>query len=232
VIGTSLLGVTWADVLEFVAVKLTPAVSIVGGLLAARAQLRNNRRLNAEMIAKNHFRKMLREFRRQPDLLFAGITEPALEALRSNIPEYRRYALLYATCMFSMQEVFLAIDLKKENNWANTIRNFCSIFKPFLQTDGAAFEVDVDPAFLAWVREAVKDFEHPFAHLSMPTLHPKADGPPSRPACRAVGGDANEATDMLEPSGRAQFEAELGALTRISSGTMPKHSARFERLAC
>lgn len=230
-IGTSLLGATWPDVLEFVAVKLTPAVSIVGGLLAARAQLRNNRRLNAEMIAKNHFRKMLREFRRQPDLLFAGITQSALEDLRPNIPKYRRYALLYATCMFSMQEVFLAIDLKKEKNWANTIRNFCSIFKPFLQTDGVAFEVDVDPAFLAWVREAVRDFEHPFAHLPMPTAHPQADTPPTHPACPLVGRDANMATEILEPSDHVRFKTERCAPTRISSCTRQRRSTHFERLA-
>ena len=191
VTGTYLLGATWFGVFEFVAVRLTPAVSIVGGLLVARAQLRNSRRINAEMIAKNHFRKMLREFRRQPDLLFAGITDSALEELRPNIPMYRRYALLYATCMFSMQEVFLAIDIKKEKNWANTIRNFCSIFKPFLQSDGVAFEIDVDPAFLAWVREAVRDFDHPFAHLSLPTAHPQANTPPVRSACLSVDRDAS-----------------------------------------
>ncbi len=165
--GTPFFGATWSELTD-VAVKLAPALSILGGILAARAQLKNNRRINAEMIAKDHFRRMLREFSKQPELLFAGLTEAALDELRSNPPLYRRYAMMYAICMFSMQEVFLAIDIKREKNWANTIRNFCAIFKPFLMTDGAAFAGNVNPNFLTWVREAIRDFDHPFVRLPPP----------------------------------------------------------------
>jgi hypothetical protein len=65
-----------------------------------------------------------------------------------------------------MQEVFLSIDPRREPNWADSIRNFCAIFKPFMMSDGIEYQGNVDPRFLAWARDAVKDFEHPVARRS------------------------------------------------------------------
>ena len=47
------LGLSWTEIFDYL-IRLAPAASIVGGILAARVQLRNNRQLNAETIAKNH----------------------------------------------------------------------------------------------------------------------------------------------------------------------------------
>ena len=56
-----LFGLSWTEIIDYL-IRLAPAASIVGGILAARVQLRNNRQLNAETIAKNHFREMLEVF--------------------------------------------------------------------------------------------------------------------------------------------------------------------------
>ena len=154
---------TMIPVLSDLAVRLAPAATIVGAIIAGRSQLKNNRKINAEMIAKNHFRQMLQEFSRKPKLLFAGMTDPALAELRKDPNRYREYALMYAACMFAMQEVFQAIDLNREKNWASTIRNFCSLFKPFMNSEGIGLQTDVDQKFLNWVRNELESFDHPFA---------------------------------------------------------------------
>ena len=55
------LGLSWTEIFDYL-IRLAPAASIVGGILAARVQLRNNRQLNAETIAKNHFVRCWRHF--------------------------------------------------------------------------------------------------------------------------------------------------------------------------
>jgi len=42
--ATGLFGVSWTEIIDFL-LKLAPAASIVGGILAARVQLRNNRQI-------------------------------------------------------------------------------------------------------------------------------------------------------------------------------------------
>lgn len=159
-------GINWTDVLD-VAVKLTPAASIIGAVAAARAQRINERRLNAETIAKNHFRQMLENFSEHSDLVFAGMTDAALAELKKDKTRYRKYSLLYATCMFAMQEVFQAVDLRREQNWARTIRSFCALFKPFLLSDGVAFQPNVDSDFLSWVTAVrLNRCSSPYMHLT------------------------------------------------------------------
>jgi hypothetical protein len=67
--ATGLFGVSWTEIIDFL-LKLAPAASIVGGILAARVQLRSNRQINAVMIAKNHYREMLDAFLKNSDILY------------------------------------------------------------------------------------------------------------------------------------------------------------------
>jgi hypothetical protein len=151
----------FADIAD-IAFKLTPAVSILGGIVAARLQILNLRRVHAQTIAKNHFRELLEAFSKNSDVLLKGMTDQSLSDLRRHPQEYLRYTVMYATCMFAMQEIFTAIDINREKNWANTIRSLCAIFKPFILADGVAFRESVDPKFRSWVLDALHDFEHPF----------------------------------------------------------------------
>lgn len=96
-----LFGVDWNEIIEFF-LKLAPAASIVGGIFAARAQLRNNRQMNAETIAKNHYREMLDAFLKNTDILFLGTnsvvhgTEKGYPALPSLSNALHAYGLRHA----------------------------------------------------------------------------------------------------------------------------------------
>ena len=95
--ATGLFGVSWTEIIDFL-LKLAPAASIVGGILAARVQLRSNRQINAVMIAKNHYREMLDAFLKNSDILylgsnptsFCGVEEgyPALSSLSNALHAY------------------------------------------------------------------------------------------------------------------------------------------------
>ena len=45
--ATGLFGVSWTEIIDFL-LKLAPAASIVGGILAARVQLRSNRQIKPQ----------------------------------------------------------------------------------------------------------------------------------------------------------------------------------------
>ena len=123
--ATGLFGVSWTEIIDFL-LKLAPAASIVGGILAARVQLRSNRQINAVMIAKNHYREMLDAFLKSSDILYLGSNPTSFAELKKDIPRYRRYRTLFTLMSFAMQELYLAIDLKREKNWEHMIRVFIS----------------------------------------------------------------------------------------------------------
>jgi hypothetical protein len=164
-----LFGVNWNEIIEFF-LKLAPAASIVGGILAARVQLRNNRQMNAETIAKNHYREMLDAFLKNTDILFLGTNPTSFTDLKKDIPRYRRYRMLFTLMLFAMQELYLALDLKREKNWEHTIRVFISLFKHFILSpeDYTPSQHKVlTPEFLAFMMDAAQNFEHSMAHTSV-----------------------------------------------------------------
>jgi hypothetical protein len=95
-------GVDWNETIEFL-LKLAPAASIFWGIFAARVQLRNNRQINAETIAKNHYREMLDSFLENADILFLGTNPTSFTELKKDIPRYRRYRMLFTLMAFAMQ---------------------------------------------------------------------------------------------------------------------------------
>jgi len=109
--ATGLFGVSWTEIIDFL-LKLAPAASIVGGILAARVQLRSNRQINAVMIAKNHYREMLDAFLKNSDILYLGSNPTSFAELKKDIPRYRRYRTLFTLMSFAMQELYLAMDLE------------------------------------------------------------------------------------------------------------------------
>jgi hypothetical protein len=79
--AAGLFGVSWTEIIDYL-IKLAPAASIVGGIFAARAQLRNNRRINAERIAKNHYREMLDAFLKNADIVYLGLSPASFAELK------------------------------------------------------------------------------------------------------------------------------------------------------
>ena len=79
----------------------------------ARVQLRSNRQINAVMIAKNHYREMLDAFLKNSDILYLGSNPTSFAELKKDIPRYRRYRTLFTLMSFAMQELYLAMDLKR-----------------------------------------------------------------------------------------------------------------------
>ncbi len=164
-----LFGVDWNEIIEFF-LKLAPAASIVGGIFAARAQLRNNRQINAETIAKNHYREMLGAFLKNTDILFLGTNSTSFTELKKDIPRYRRYRMLFTLMVFAMQELYQAMDLRRENNWEHTIRVFISLFKHFILSpeDYTPYQQKVlTPGFLAFMMDTAQNFEHSMARTSV-----------------------------------------------------------------
>ena len=80
--AAGLFGEGWTETIDFL-VKLAPAASIVGGIFAARVQLRKNRQLNAETIAKNHYREMVDAFLKNTDILTLGSNATSFAELRA-----------------------------------------------------------------------------------------------------------------------------------------------------
>jgi hypothetical protein len=166
--AAGLFGVSWAEIMDYL-IKLAPAASIVGGIFAARAQLRNNRRINAETIAKNHYREMLDAFLKNADILYLGSNPAAFAELKKDIPRYRRYRMLYTLMAFASQEMYLAIDLKHEKNWEHTIRVFISLFRHFILSseDYTPYQQKaLTPSFLAFQMDTARNFEHTIARTS------------------------------------------------------------------
>ena len=151
-------------------VKLAPAASIVAAILAARITYKNNRKLNAETIAKNHYRQMLEIFLQNSDILLLGANAKAFEELKLDIPRYRRYRMLFAIMSFAMQELYLSVDLKREKNWEHMIRVFASLFKYFILSEAdfpPYMQQSRDPRFLKFLLQTARDHEHPVAGMNV-----------------------------------------------------------------
>jgi hypothetical protein len=164
-----LFGVSWAEIIDYL-IKLAPAASIIGGIFAARAQLRNNRRINAETIAKNHYREMLDAFLKNADIVYLGTNPVAIAELKKDIPRYRRYRLLFTLMVFAMQEIYLTMDLKREKNWEHVIRVFISLFKHFILSpeDFTPYQQpSLTPRFLAFLMDTARSFDHAMAQTSV-----------------------------------------------------------------
>ena len=163
--ATGMFGEGWTEIIDYL-IKLAPAASIVGAILAARVQLRNNRQINAEVIAKNHYREMLDAFLKNTDVFFLGSNPTAFAELKNDIPRYRRYRLLFTLMSFAMQELYLAMDLKREKHWEHMIRVFVSIFKHFILSpeDFTPYmQQALKPAFIAFVFDTARNYEHSVA---------------------------------------------------------------------
>ena len=167
--ATGLFGVSWTEIIDFL-LKLAPAASIVGGILAARVQLRSNRQINAVMIAKNHYREMLDVFLKNSDILYLGSNPTSFAELKKDIPRYRRYRTLFTLMSFAMQELYLAMDLKREKNWEHMIRVFISLFRNYILSPedyGPYNHQALTPNFLAFLMDTAQNFEHSAARTSV-----------------------------------------------------------------
>ena len=136
-----------------VLIKLSPALTIIFGLLAAQVQWRRQRHLNAQLIAKNHYRKMLEQLTKHTALLARGSTPEHLEELRNDRIEYGRYKFLFAQVSFALQEIFFATDPAHEKHWEQVIRVFFEPFRLFMQSQEfkERMATSVDPKFAAFI---------------------------------------------------------------------------------
>lgn len=159
-----LTGWTLRDVLDLL-VKLSPAITIVFGLAAAQVQWKRQQRLNAELIAKNHYREMLEQLLRNADLLGRGATPERFRELQADPVEYRRFVLLFAVVAFALQEIYFATDPKKNRHWGGVIKLFFEPFGPLMATHDAftpSMSTAVSPEFSAYVESLFPD--HPAGH--------------------------------------------------------------------
>lgn len=66
-----------------------------------------------------------------------GATAEALASLQEDIPNYRKYTMLFTNMAFAMQELYFAIDLKQQPHWERTIANFIALFRGFINGEKA-----------------------------------------------------------------------------------------------
>jgi hypothetical protein len=64
------------------AVRLLPGLAILGGLLGARLQVLENRRVAANTIAKNYYREFLELLLKNADIAYAGVNDESFSLLR------------------------------------------------------------------------------------------------------------------------------------------------------
>ena len=133
---------TWPEIVDLL-VKLSPAATIIGAIVAAKIQFRSLQRINAESIAKNDYRAMLETLLKEADLVGRGTTADGLAALRSDTVEFARYRFLFGIVAFAMQEIYFAMNAKRNAHWATVIRTFMRLFKPFMDS-GVDFTSEMD----------------------------------------------------------------------------------------
>ena len=142
------------DVVDLL-IKLSPAITIVFGLLAAQVQWKRQQRLNAELIAKNHYREMLEHLLRNSNLVERGLTPQSLALLATDHVEFRRYVMLFAMVAFALQEIYFATDPRKNKHWGEVIRLFFDPFSAFMANEtyfSAAMSSSVHPEFFAFTQ--------------------------------------------------------------------------------
>ena len=72
--------------------------------------------------------------------------------------------------VFAMQEMYLAIDLKREKNWEHAIRVFVSLLKHFILSpeDYTPYQqTALTPGFGAFLMDTAKNFDHAMARTSV-----------------------------------------------------------------
>ena len=151
-------------------IKLSPAASIIAAIVAARFTFKNNRRLNAEIIAKNHYRKMLSIYQSNTEILYRGMNEVAYAHLKTDLVSFRRYRILFSVTAFAMQELYFAIDHRKEPHWLQMIRVATSFFKYYVTSaeDFPDFmQQQFDARFLKFLLETAKQHTNPVAHMNV-----------------------------------------------------------------
>ena len=156
-------------------VKLSPAASIIAAIVAARFTFRNNRRLNAEIIAKNHYRQMLSIYQSNTDILYRGMNETSYAELKTDVDNYRRYRILFSITAFAMQEVYFAVDHKKEPHWLQMIRVAISFFKHYVTSreDFPEFmRQQFDPRFMMFILETAQTDASPVAQMNVAKYSP------------------------------------------------------------
>ena len=163
--------INWADAFD-VAVRLTPALSVVAAILLARRQLNAVRRATALTIAKNHYRECLQMLFHHADLASAGISAESLDVLRRDVRRYRRYRWLFTVMCFSFQEVYVALN--DDTSFLNAIKFISKIFSPFILSDEhftPAQQHTLRPDFLRFLKEAAATGPaHPQAKLASQPL--------------------------------------------------------------
>lgn len=167
----SIFGETGGEIVE-VLIKLAPAATIVGAIIAARLQFKNARKLNQEVIAKNHYREMIILFMQNADIYFRGLTDDGLTELKKDPAAYRKYRLLFNSMSFVLQELYLSIDPIKERHWANVCSAYLLMFKPFAASSDDTPDYMwkcLDPRFAAFFKRVIAQEDHFF------TNRPEAD---------------------------------------------------------
>jgi len=148
------------------AVRLLPGLAIVGGLVGARLQILENRRVAANTIAKNHYREFLELLLANADIAYAGVTDESFSLLRKDLPKYRRYRMLFTNMVFAMQEIYLAMDMEKNQHWKQTVINFVALFRCLIISDETfppSLRAGLDPGFVAFMMETASKQEHAMA---------------------------------------------------------------------
>jgi len=148
------------------AVRLLPGLAIVGGLVGARLQILENRRVAANTIAKNHYREFLELLLANADIAYAGVTDESFSLLRKDLPKYRRYRMLFTNMVFAMQEIYLAMDMEKNQHWKLTVMNFVTLFRCLIISDETfppSLRAGLDSAFVSFMLESASNQEHAMA---------------------------------------------------------------------
>jgi len=109
-------------------------------------------------------------FLQNTDILLLGANEQSFAKLKTDVPRYRRYRMLFAIMSFATQELYLSVDLKREKNWEQMIRVFASLFKYFILSEAdfpPYMQQSRDPRFLKFLLQTARDHEHPVAQMEV-----------------------------------------------------------------
>jgi hypothetical protein len=74
--------------------------------------------------------------------------------------------MLFTNMVFAMQEIYLAMDMEKNQHWKQTVINFVALFRCLIISDETfppSLRAGLDPVFVAFMMETASKQEHAMA---------------------------------------------------------------------
>lgn len=114
------------------------------------------------------------------DVLYRGVKAEGYAELRNDIAPFRRYRLLATHTCFALQELYLSINLRYDQNREQTVRVFLGMFRHYLLSEAdfpKALQLYLEPHFQEFMFESCRASDHVSAKMAVGKILPGGGEP-------------------------------------------------------